>query len=354
MANTTKIRIKDIAQMAGVSAGTVDRVLHKRPNVSPESKKKVEKILEEIDYMPNRNASALARNKPLVIVAFIPQHNSGNYWEDIVLGMEQGKEQYTDFGAELKIMTYDPYNFYTFTQRAQEILDTQPNGVIIAPTHAEYNKILIDQLSEANIPFVYIDSEYKEKAPLSFFGQNPTESGHFAAHMMMLLNPNNKPLLIFRKIAEGVLGSNQQFYRQTGFEEYMKNHHPEVAIHILDLHAMKPQEDEQMLDAFFDTHPEAEAGILFNSIAYIVAGYLKKKNKDHFHLIGYDLLKENVRYLKEGAIDFLIAQNPQEQGYRCVKALADYVLFRTEVDQTNYVPIHLVSAETIDSYLNYK
>lgn len=354
MANTTKIRIKDIAKMAGVSVGTVDRVLHKRPNVSPVSKEKVEKVLQEIDYMPNRNASALARTKPLVIVAFIPQHDSGNYWEDIVLGMQQGKEQYADFGAELKIMTYDPFNFYTFAQRAQDILDTQPDGVIIAPTHAEYNKMLINRLSDANIPFVYIDSEYKEKAPLSFFGQNPTESGYFCARMLMLLNPNKKPLLIFRKIAEGVLGSNQQYLRQTGFEEYMKKHHPEVVIHILNLHAMKPQEDEQMLNDFFATHPESEAGILFNSIAYIVAAYMKKYKKKNFHLIGYDLLKENVRYLRDGYIDFLIAQNPQEQGYRCVKTLANYVLFHTEAKQINYVPIHLVSAETINSYLQYK
>ena len=34
---TEKIRIKDIALRAGVSVGTVDRVLHKRPNVSPKA-----------------------------------------------------------------------------------------------------------------------------------------------------------------------------------------------------------------------------------------------------------------------------------------------------------------------------
>ena len=58
-----KIRIKDIAERAGVSVGTVDRVLHERPNVSKPAREKVEKALREMNYQPNRYASALAYNK---------------------------------------------------------------------------------------------------------------------------------------------------------------------------------------------------------------------------------------------------------------------------------------------------
>lgn len=39
--------------MAGVSAGTVDRVLHNRGDVSRASRDKVQKVLDEIDYHPN-------------------------------------------------------------------------------------------------------------------------------------------------------------------------------------------------------------------------------------------------------------------------------------------------------------
>ena len=47
-----RIRIKDIAQMAEVSVGTVDRVLHGRTGVSEASRKKVENILKQLDYQP--------------------------------------------------------------------------------------------------------------------------------------------------------------------------------------------------------------------------------------------------------------------------------------------------------------
>ena len=49
--------------MAGVSVGTVDRVLHNRPNISKFAREKVEKVLESINYQPNMYASALAYNK---------------------------------------------------------------------------------------------------------------------------------------------------------------------------------------------------------------------------------------------------------------------------------------------------
>ena len=48
-----RIRIKDIAKMADVSVGTVDRVLHGRSGVSEASRKRVEEILEKLNYQPN-------------------------------------------------------------------------------------------------------------------------------------------------------------------------------------------------------------------------------------------------------------------------------------------------------------
>jgi len=70
--NTKNIRIKDIATLAGVSTGTVDRVLHKRGRVSKAAEEKVRKILDEIDYKPNPIARSLGSNKKYKIIALIP------------------------------------------------------------------------------------------------------------------------------------------------------------------------------------------------------------------------------------------------------------------------------------------
>ena len=63
-----RIRIKDIARLADVSVGTVDRVIHGRSGVSEASKKRVEEILKQLDYQPNMYASALASNKKYTFI----------------------------------------------------------------------------------------------------------------------------------------------------------------------------------------------------------------------------------------------------------------------------------------------
>ena len=62
-ARNGKIRIKDIAEMAGVSEGSVDRILHNRGNVSKKSEAKIRAVLDKINYKPNKYASVLASNK---------------------------------------------------------------------------------------------------------------------------------------------------------------------------------------------------------------------------------------------------------------------------------------------------
>ena len=57
------VTIKDIAQRAGVSRGTVDRVLHDRGKVSPQKAEKIRRIADEMGYQPNIAGRGLAARK---------------------------------------------------------------------------------------------------------------------------------------------------------------------------------------------------------------------------------------------------------------------------------------------------
>ena len=55
--------IKEIAELAGVSRGTVDRVLNKRGAVNPKTEAKILEIAKALDYKPNRAGIVLAAQK---------------------------------------------------------------------------------------------------------------------------------------------------------------------------------------------------------------------------------------------------------------------------------------------------
>lgn len=346
-----RIRIKDIARLADVSVGTVDRVIHNRSGVSEASRKRVEEILKQLDYHPNMYASALASNKKYMFACLLPLHLKGEYWTAIEKGINEAVSNYSDFNISAQITYYDPYDYSSFTQMSNNILAGEPDGVLFAPTAPKYTKKFTDKLSEKEIPFVYLDFNIKEIPALSFFGQHSGQSGYFAARMLMMLAGDKKEIAIFRKINAGIVGSNQQENREIGFRQYMKEHNPECVIHELNLHAKTPGDDNEMLDNFFRQHPNVQNGITFTSKVYIIGEYLESKGKKDFNLIGYDLLERNVQCLKNGSVTFLIAQQPEVQGFNGIKTLCDHLIFKKEVTAVNYMPIDLLTAENIDYYL---
>ncbi|WP_321423761.1 LacI family DNA-binding transcriptional regulator [uncultured Bacteroides sp.] len=349
-----RIRIKDIARLADVSVGTVDRVIHGRSGVSESSKKRVEEILKQLDYQPNMYASALASNKKYLFICLLPQHLEGEYWTAVEKGLNDAVTAYSDFNLSMKLYYYDPYDYTSFISAGKEIIAETPDGVLIAPTVFEFTRKFTDQLSGLSIPYIFIDSNIPDLHPLAFYGQNSERSGYFAAKMLMLMAGKTEEIAIFRQIKEGIIGSNQQENREKGFRTYMNEHFPSCHIAELNLQPKSPNEDEQLLDAFFEEHPSLTCGITFNSKVHIVGEYLEEKNIKKLNLIGYDLLERNVACLKNGSVSMLIAQQPEIQGYNSIKALCDQLIFKKEVNTINYMPIDLLTAETVDFYLDFQ
>ena len=347
-----RIRIKDIAQMAGVSVGTVDRVLHSRSGVSESSRIKVEEILKKLNYQPNMYASALASNKKYRFAYLLPSHNEGDYWKDVERGMQQAITRFSDFSVSLSDYYYDQYESGAFIESGMRILEAQPDGVILSPTVEEETEQFVNLLREAGIPYVFIDSNIARLEPLAFYGQHAQRSGYFAARMLRLLASGEPEIVIFRQINEGRLGSNQQLHREEGFYEYMKEHCPELKMWELNLYAKQPGEDASLLDDFFAAHPNVKCGITFNSKAYIIGEYMQRHGRTDFHLMGYDLLRRNVACLKAGSIDFVIAQQPTVQGYNSIECLCNHLILRKKVKDCNYMPINLITTENIDFYFD--
>ena len=67
--------IREVAKRAGVAACTVSRVLNGTVAVSPETRQKIEKAMEELDYIPNELARGMFRRKAGIIAMLVPSIN---------------------------------------------------------------------------------------------------------------------------------------------------------------------------------------------------------------------------------------------------------------------------------------
>jgi LacI family transcriptional regulator len=346
-----KIRIKDIAKRAGVSVGTVDRVLHRRPNVSKPAREKVEKALKEMNYQPNMYASALAYNRSYTFYCIMPKHVSEAYWEEVENGTEKAVEQRRDFHIDVKLIYYRRFDENSFNEQAQACLDANPDGVIVVPSDLNTTRKFTDELHSREIPFVLLDSYMPDLKPLSFFGQDSFQSGYFAAKMLMMLAHEEKEIMLMRITNNGHVESKQQANREVGFRHYMVDHFPQINIIDVDL----PLDDEHkrfgpMLEKFFQDHPNIHHCITLTSKAHIVGEFLLKTNRRDIQIMGYDVVERNRKCVLQGSISFLIAQHAYQQGFACVDALFKAIVLKKKVQPVNYMPIELLMKENIEFY----
>ena len=342
---TTQIRIKDIALRAGVSVGTVDRVLHDRPNVSSAARKKVEAALAEMDYQPNVYASALAYNKDYTFYCIIPQHDSEAYWEEIEEGVKEATQLRRDFHVSLQLKFYERFNEESFVGVTNECLNSNPDGVIIVPAKLEPTTRFAEELHERNIPFILLDSYLPDLKPLAFFGQDSFQSGYFAARMMMLIaSRENGSYEIANPTDENIAQ-----VIEIGNMEAMKRSNCAVAREFFLLDADR-NDYTRILEEFFTSHPQIHHGITFNSKAHLVGLFLLRTNRRNVQIMGYDMVPKNAECVRRGSISFLIAQHAFMQGHACVETLFKAIVLKQEVTPVNYMPIELLTKENIEFY----
>lgn len=347
-----RITIKDIAEKAGVSVGTVDRVLHKRPNVSKKALAKVNKALEEMNYEPNAYASALANSRRYTFYCLMPKHESEAYWEEVEQGQKKCCDARRDFHVYINVKYYKRNDLESFEAQANEILAAEPDGVIIVPAKLDMTRPFTDELHERQIPFIMLDSYLPDLRPLAFYGQDSFASGYFAAKMLMLIAAQENEVMLMKQTLDGInVASKQQDNREVGFRHYMRDHFPNVKIHELDLpYQCTKKQHEQLLEEYFKEHPHTHHCITLNSKAHIVGEFLLKTNRRNVQIMGYDMVGKNARCLREGSISFLIAQHGYQQGYFSVDALVRAIILKKNVTPVNYMPIEILSKENVDFY----
>ena len=100
------VTAQQIADLAGVSRGTVDRALHNRGRVNPEVKEKIQKIALELGYKPNLIGQALVRSKQDFKLGVILQSTETPTMQVVRAGVQRAAEELAASGVELVLRDF--------------------------------------------------------------------------------------------------------------------------------------------------------------------------------------------------------------------------------------------------------
>lgn len=350
-----KARIKDIAERANVSPGTVDRVIHDRGEVSKKTREKVLRIIRELDFQPDVVASTLASKKSFRIAVLIPRADrSSRFWESPATGMDDALNEIGHFGVRMDHYWFDYFDRSEFVRQARQVIQNKPDGVIVAPVFSEEAGDFAGKTIQHSIPLVFINASIAQQPHLAFVGQDAQRSGMVAAKLMYF-GLGDKPVLIVNFIHKK---GNQAHIleREEGFrKQYISNNKKaDTILHSLQIDTASQTLANNILGETLKDRPDIQGIFVTNSRVHRVAAFLEKVNRQDIRLIGYDVTKENKVFLARDTIDFLIGQQPWEQGYKSVMALFNHLVLKKEPKKTQHLPIDIITRENIEDYHNNK
>jgi LacI family transcriptional regulator len=346
-----KARIKDIAKLAGVSIGTVDRVIHDRGEVAEKTRQKVNLILKEKNYSPNVMAQVLKSRKKIHLVSLLPHPSINNsYWKKHPSGMIRAIEELEPFQVTLSQVTFDIQNEKDFQKKTEKVFNHKPDGVIFAPIFKSESITFCSSLHKENIPFVFIDGLIENTDYLAYIGEDIFHSGRVAGQLADIITPSKKDILVVN-IARNLQNVHHLNSRTQGFLSYFEKAGTDKG-KIITINISDPS-TKSINSAFNKTikeNPEIRSIFITGSRSHLIALYLEKKKLNSINLIGYDLLDMNVKYLKSGIIKFLIGQRPEEQTYRGIKKLFEFISLNKMPERKEFLPVDIITSENVDFF----
>lgn len=207
-----KVTIYEVAKRAGVAISTVSRVLNDSPNVSEETKEKVQKAINELNFRPQVSARKLASKEPQILAVAVPSFTTP-FYNEVLKGVKD----------ELKKMDLDVILYNTGSKDPEEAVINffdrgTADAVIILSI--EISDLVHRHLQTTHIPIVLVNSQHPN---YNYFMVDDYKGGYLAGEHLVKQG--------YEKI--GMISTPKQnvrvsMDRKRGFIDALKNYKMEI------------------------------------------------------------------------------------------------------------------------------
>lgn len=150
-----KLTINEIADMAHVAKSTVSKAINGQKGVSEENRRRILKIIQEVNFQPNASARALAQNKSGSIGLVLPHRSvftlSGYYWAGIISSIA---DEANRRGNSLSVISTQGENDLPMNTLERILRQHSVDGLIIGAEQINTQEMLSVLVEE--LPFVFL------------------------------------------------------------------------------------------------------------------------------------------------------------------------------------------------------
>ncbi len=312
--------IKEIASLAGVSRGTVDRVLNHRGSVNPQTEQKILEIVQELDYKPNKAGIVLAARKKNLKLGVVLLGLGTVFYDDILSGVQARAKELSEYNCSVIIRQTD-YSLHQQLNAIDELIAEGVNGLAISPYNDSAVREKINALYDMGIPVVTLNTDIENSKRIAYIGSHFYRSGETAGGLMHLMTHG----MVHVGIVSGSRDILCHTERIAGFCHAISCCD---RIRIVDTVNTYDDEEEsyQLTTALLERHPEINA--LYFTAGGVYGGcraVINNARHENITIITYDLVSTTREYIEKGLISATICQQPFLQGSKPLSILFAYL-----------------------------
>jgi len=340
------VTIQQIAELAGVSRGTVDRALNHRGRINPEVAQRIQTIADELGYSSNRKKTSNRSGRKKIKIGVITQLSNSSFMLQVNKGIQDAKRELSERNVELIVRESISVDENEQLHAVEELVGLDIAGLAVMPVECENVRLVLNQLvEEKQIPVITFNSDIVGTKRSCFVGLDNRKSGLTAAGLMGMLTRGEGKVLVIT----GFFSNSANSLRVDGFIEEIKRSFVNMELIGVQSSFDDAGEVEKIILNTIETFPEL-TGIFVASGGQsgVWKAFEKLNLMKRPYVIIYDLTPKNQEALLEDNVDFLIDQEGYVQGYRPANILADMLLGDAKVEKEyQYTNINILTKYNI-------
>ena len=308
------LTIKQIAEEAGTSRGTVDRVLNGRGNVNPELAKRIMEIAEREQYRPNPLAQALIQSRQHTRIGMVIPSVGNPFFDEVLRGAEYRAKKLAGYGASVSLRKIRGYDTATQLEAIHSLMEEGIDGLAVTPINVPE---VADCLRSLDVPVLTFNMDI-DIDRVAFVGCNYYNSGMISGDLAGLMLNGTGHII-------AVIGSSNMrghMERIRGLKAALERY-PEIAV---DAVLENEDNDEISYRIVRDAIAAYSPDVLYFGSGGTEGGMRAVcESGARVRVLAVDETEAVLRYMEEGRISATVTQEPFVQGDKAIHTLFDYI-----------------------------
>ena len=311
------LTLRDIARQAGVSLATVDRVLHNRPGVRPDTVRRVKDAMERNAFQPHVAASDLARARSRRF-AFVMPLGANPFMQQIQAQLREMAAWLSARRVAVETVFTDVFDPAALAAKLNSLAGEVDGVAVVALDHPSV-RAAIDDLVEAGTNVLTLVSDVPSSRRHRYVGIDNIAAGRTAGALVGRFVGSRAGAVAIMAGAQGLRDHAERIF---GFTQVVSSEYPHLKLlPVVEGHD-EDERSEHLMTGLLNDHPEIVG--LYN-VGAGTSGVAKALGASgrvgQVVFVGHDLTAVTRRLLLNGVMDAAISQNPGHEARAAVRVL---------------------------------